>query len=366
MKKLALLVVVVAIVFSIYYLQKDTVGVADTPIVDEVDGVTETQQYVETRAPVKNGFPLSPELTGITGYINADEGIHIRDFQGKVVLVDFWTYSCINCIRTLPYLTAWDAKYKDKGLVIIGVHAPEFEFEKDTDNVRMAMGKYGIEYRVVQDNNKQTWRAFQNRFWPRKYLIDSEGYIRYDHIGEGGYEETERKIQELLAEITDMPEEDITVLEEQVAVATTPELYLGYEFALPRGQDVGDPGLKPGEAVEYSFPSTLKRDVIYLDGRWQSNADNVESLGDGSLGLGFMARSVNIVADADDPVEVDVLVDDHYVTQEAGSDVIFDGERSYIVVDEARLYNVVDGEYQQAGLELKMHGDVRVHSFTFG
>src|SRR5919107_290699 len=126
--------------------------------------------------------------------------IDLKDLKGKVVLVDFWTYSCINCIRTLPYLVDWNEKYADKGLVIVGVHSPEFEFEKNVDNVKAAVQKYGIKYPVVQDNDKGTWDAYENRYWPRKYLIDNEGYIRYDHIGEGGYAETEKVIRSLLAE----------------------------------------------------------------------------------------------------------------------------------------------------------------------
>lgn len=142
----------------------------------------------------KSQFKLAPELTGISGYINTADGqkLTLADLKGKVVIVDFWTYSCINCIRTIPYLNAWYDKYADKGLVIVGVHSPEFEFEKNYDNVKTAVEKFGIKYPVVQDNDKGTWNAYQNRYWPHKYLIDDEGYIRYDHIGEGGYADTEK------------------------------------------------------------------------------------------------------------------------------------------------------------------------------
>ncbi|MBI4175952.1 MAG: thioredoxin family protein, partial [Candidatus Aenigmarchaeota archaeon] len=129
----------------------------------------------------------APELQGIAGYINT-EGIKLADLRGKVVLIDFWTYTCINCIRTLPYLNAWYDKYHDKGFEIIGVHTPEFSFEKDYNNVKAAVDKYGIRYPVVQDNDYATWRAYKNNYWPRKYLVDAQGNIRYDHIGEGGYE----------------------------------------------------------------------------------------------------------------------------------------------------------------------------------
>src|ERR671925_1793917 len=147
----------------------------------------------------KSQFKLAPELTKITGFINSEQ-ITLADLRGKVVLVDFWTYSCINCIRTIPYLNAWHEKYADQGLVIVGVHTPEFEFEKDYNNVQAAVEKFHIRYPVAQDNEKGTWEAYENRYWPRKYLIDTEGYVRYDHIGEGGYAETEKVIQSLLRE----------------------------------------------------------------------------------------------------------------------------------------------------------------------
>ena len=153
--------------------------------------------------PVKKGiYPQAPELAGISGYLNLgkdEKKLKIADFRGKVVLIDFWTYTCINCSRTLPHVIGWDKKYRDKGLVIVGVHTPEFEFEKKYENVKAALDKYGITYRVVQDNEYATWQAFGNRYWPHKYLIDADGYIRYDHIGEGEYAETEKHLQELLA-----------------------------------------------------------------------------------------------------------------------------------------------------------------------
>jgi thiol-disulfide isomerase/thioredoxin len=149
----------------------------------------------------KSQFKKAPEFDKVTGYINT-KPINLSDLKGKVVLVDFWTYSCINCIRTIPYLVEWNEKYADKGLVIVGVHAPEFEFEKDVDNVKVAVKKFGIKYPVIQDNDKGTWNAYENQYWPQKYIVDNEGFIRYDHIGEGGYAETEKVIQSLLQERT--------------------------------------------------------------------------------------------------------------------------------------------------------------------
>ena len=141
----------------------------------------------------------APELADISGWINT-EPFTLESHRGNVVLVDFWTYTCINCIRTLPYLKAWHEKYADRGLVIVGVHTPEFEFEKLHENVVDAVGEFGLEYAVAQDNDFGTWDAFRNRFWPAKYLIDLDGYIRYTHFGEGAYDETEQMIRELLIE----------------------------------------------------------------------------------------------------------------------------------------------------------------------
>jgi thiol-disulfide isomerase/thioredoxin len=169
------------------------------PSMEKQPSVSAPASGVEAPADMDES-PGTVELTGITGYLNTEEKITLAQNRGKVILIDFWTYTCINCIRTLPHVIEWDKKYRDKGLVVIGVHTPEFEFEKKTENVENAIQKHGIEYVVVQDNNYATWRAFQNRYWPRKYLIDKQGRIRYDHIGEGGYKETEHKIIELLAE----------------------------------------------------------------------------------------------------------------------------------------------------------------------
>jgi len=145
---------------------------------------------------------LASDIVGIHAWINADDGneLSLRDLQGKVVLIDFWTYTCINCQRSLPYVTAWDEKYRDSGLVVIGVHTPEFQFEKKLENVQEAVRTYNIKYPVALDNDYKTWKAYNNLYWPAKYLIDKNGMIVYKRFGEGAYEQTEAKIQELLAQ----------------------------------------------------------------------------------------------------------------------------------------------------------------------
>ena len=142
---------------------------------------------------------MAPELAGTQAWINSAP-LKIQGLRGKVVLIDFWTYTCINCIRTFPYLKLWHSKYADDGLVIIGVHAPEFQFEHELENVQQAVTNHGISWPVVQDNDFETWRAYQNHYWPTKYLIDKDGIMRYSHVGEGAYAETESQIRALLEE----------------------------------------------------------------------------------------------------------------------------------------------------------------------
>jgi len=324
-------------------------------------------------------YKKAPELTGIVGHLNGSyEGIKIEDFKGKVVLIDFWTYTCINCIRTFPHLNSWQDKYADKGLVIIGVHTPEFEFEKVKENVQEAIDKYGIEYIVVQDNNYRTWNAFGNRFWPRKYLIDKDGFIRYDHIGEGAYDLTERTIQELLSENAT---EDLTQMPIDVLGDTTPrrlltpELYAGYSFALPRGQNVGNYlGLRTGKIFEYELPESQVGDLIYLEGAWLSNPDDLQAQSageDSSINLIFLAGSVNIVIEpkSDVVIELDVKINGSYLTaSQAGDDVVFDANgRAYVVIDQALLYNVYRGDYTRKELTLTTQSDqFSFSAFTFG
>jgi thiol-disulfide isomerase/thioredoxin len=338
----------------------------------------------------KSQFKKAPDFAKITGYINTEEGrsINLKDLKGKVVLVDFWTYSCINCIRTLPYLVDWNEKYADKGLVIVGVHSPEFEFEKNVDNVKAAVQKYGIKYPVVQDNDKGTWDAYENRYWPRKYLIDSEGYIRYDHIGEGGYAETEKVIRSLLAEraaqtgisainlntdtnTTTTPENVQTV---DFTKVKTPELFFGYEFA--RAPIGNSEGFKPNQTVTYSVPqrSDLKPNTIYLIGDWKNNADNMELQSDtGSIALAYSAKSVNIVAggrgggEGEGGEELSISEDGVALTNKSGrgTDV---SEQGKLVVDGQRLYNLVMHEgYDWHSLIIDVKGKgFQIYTFTFG
>ena len=322
----------------------------------------------------KSQFKLAPELTNVNGYINS-EPITLADLRGKVVLVDFWTYSCINCIRTIPYLNAWHEKYADNGLVIVGVHTPEFEFEKDYNNVKAAVEKFDIKYPVAQDNEKGTWEAYENRYWPRKYLIDNEGYIRYDHIGEGAYAETEKVIQSLLAERTQYIGANVTIdqsisnPESSQSVnfdrINTPELYFGYEYSrAPLGNSEG---YQPDQVVNYTVSDDTKivPNSIYLAGEWKNNADHMELQSEvGRIVLSYSAKAVNIVAGGKG--ELHILEDNSPLDDSSsGTDI---SENGTVKIDGQRLYNVVEHEEygnHQIAIEVAGRG-FQIYTFTFG
>jgi len=315
-------------------------------------------QTSKTTLPVMG---KSPELSGISRWINT-EPFSLAQLRGKVILIDFWTYSCINCIRTLPYLKSWHEKYADKGLVIVGVHTPEFEFEKDYDNVVNAVKRYDIQYRVVQDNDYATWKAYKNQFWPRKYLIDKDGFIRYDHIGEGGYEETELAIQTLLGETGAGANENVTRISQGIDYGSilTPELYFGYGFArAPLGNNEG---FHPGETVEYVQTTPALKNIIYLSGRWQNNRDNVKSAGQSGISLVYTSKSVNIVASGNGTALI--LLDGKPVEADSGTDVT----NGLVSVRESRLYNIIHSlGYGSHRVDIVVtEGTIEAYAFTFG
>ena len=331
----------------------------------------------------KSQFKKAPEFEKITGYINTNP-INLSDLKGKVILVDFWTYSCINCIRTIPYLVDWNDKYEDKGLVIVGIHTPEFEFEKNIDNVKAAVERFGIKYPVIQDNDKGTWNAYQNQYWPRKYIIDNEGYIRYDHIGEGGYAETEKVIQSLLQERSAQLDLDsnLSISNNNTATKTTtipenaqsvdfskinsPELYFGYQLArVPLGNPEG---FNPDQTVDYSLVKTgsdIKPNIIYLDGTWKNNADNMELQSNtGRIALVYSAKSVNIVAGGKGEVS---LSEDGSTPlgKNLGADL---SEEGRFAIDGQRLYNLLmHDNYGAHSIVIDVKGrGFQAYTFTFG
>jgi thiol-disulfide isomerase/thioredoxin len=324
----------------------------------------------------KSQFKKAPEFEGISSYINSN-GTKLSDLKGKVVLIDFWTYSCINCIRTLPYLVDWNQKYADKGLVIVGIHSPEFEFEKVIDNVKQAVTRFGIKYPVLLDNDHGTWNAFQNSYWPRKYLVDTEGFIRYDHIGEGGYVETENAIRNLLAErggrqsisLNSVNQTNVSAPESQSVdfnQIKTPELYFGYQYA--RSQLGNNEGFDPEKIVNYTLPSAkLKPNVIYLEGEWKNNVDSMELVGkNGKIILDYSAKSINIVAGGEGEITVmEFGKDNQTINPYSGNDLDSEGK---LTIDGQRLYNI--GSHQDYGnhqITIDVSGTgFRIYTFTFG
>ena len=267
---------------------------------------------------------LAPEIDGGTRWLNS-QPLTMAGLKGKVVLIDFWTYSCINCIRTLPYLTAWDTKYREKGLVIIGVHSPEFEFEKNPDNVLKAMADFGINYPVVQDNDFVIWRAYNNRYWPAKYLIDKNGVIRYTHFGEGAYDKTERKIQELLGETA-----DLVSLQEYQSQTRTPETYLGSLRAIPNNP------------------------IYSLSGNWLTTPEYIRGQQGSSLTLTFDAKEINLVVrPADTGANLELTLDGKPLPT--------------VTVTGDKLYNLI--KLETAGrheLMIILTGPLELFAFTFG
>jgi len=339
-----------------------------------LDQSTEEIQSSETKkiGIDKSQFKKAPDLEGIAGYINATPEELKEKIKGKVVLYDIWTYSCINCVRTLPFITAWDEKYSDQGLLIIGIHSPEFEFEKDINNVKMAVAKHGIKYPVVLDNDKETWDAFENRYWPRKYIADHEGYIRYDHIGEGSYDETEKIIQKLLKERAESVGMDVKVNEELVKISEfehswlrTPELYFGYEFASGRNQLGNSEGFMPNQDVTYSVPESLYQHYFYLGGTWTNLKDSMKLVSDsGRIVLPYSGKEVNIVTAGE--ADLQILLDGNVIGSEHAGDSV--GTNGRVHTHHSDLYNIVKTDKsEQHTLEILVKNPgFEIFTFTFG
>lgn len=306
----------------------------------------------------------APEFVGNERWFNTpgDRPLTLRGLRGHVVLVDFWTYSCINCIRTLPYLKAWDAKYRKDGLTIVGVHTPEFPFEREAGNVDTAIRENGIRYPVAQDNEQATWNAYGNQYWPAEYFIDARGEVRYVHFGEGEYEEKEQVIRELLAAAgrkVKGKRVDVKAVAPSASV-TTPETYLG----AARAERFTNPELSPG-THEFEATSTPPPNEFSYDGRWRIGLDSATAAGDSALDLNFGARRVYLVLGSPGgPRLVRVLLDGRPISSaDAGGDVR-DGE---VTVRGQRLYDLVDlPRVGQHLLTLEPDTGVEGYAFTFG
>ena len=340
----------------------------------------------------------APEFSDTQEWINS-EPLTMESLRGKVVLIDFWTYTCVNCIRTLPFLQEWHDRYADEGLVIVGVHTPEFEFEKIYDNVVQATKDEGVAWPVVQDNNFSVWRSYYNRYWPAKYLIDQTGEIRYSHFGEGKYGETEEWIRNLLLETGMTSKLDLPLPEDQqrdssyrFGMDVTRELFAGWKFSALQGRGgigQGDEYLKaartshddPGEAsvtAVFTAPESLEKNLIYFNGPWAIGPESARLAEetthfDNYLSLVYSARSVNAVltSESGEPYQVRVTVNGEYLSDDdKGDDVTIDEDGvSYLQVTEPKLYKIVEHSDWKGEQELRlssMSDDFGLFSFTFG
>lgn len=320
-------------------------------------------------------YPIvrAPEFAaGAEDWLNGGP-LRMADLKGKVVLIDFWEYTCVNCIRTFPYLLEWHRRYAEHGLVIVGIHTPEFAFAKDRANVEAAIERFGFGWPVLQDNEKKNWSAYANRFWPRKFVIDPTGRVVYDRIGEGGYGETEAKIQELLRAVNpnlELPELMEPVRLSDVAGAVcypvTREMYAGL-----RGFENGQFGYDdfPFDApTEFTLPPELKEGVFYLQGTWSGQDEALVAGAEASMRVQYKAKEMNaVLRPGAESGRVEVLQDGKPLRPEdAGGDVSFESGRSWVVVDSDRMYSLtVNERWGEHELTLVFEPGIRLYSCTF-
>ncbi|MDG0815994.1 cytochrome c biogenesis protein DipZ [Bdellovibrio svalbardensis] len=323
---------------------------------------------------------LSPNLAGATKWLNSP-ALTLESLKGKVVVVDFWTYSCINCLRTLPYVKAWAEKYKDQGLVVIGVHTPEFAFEKDPENVAKALTDLGITYPVAMDNNYSIWNTFENRYWPAHYFFDRNGKIRHHHFGEGGYAKSEQVIQELLHEGTGQKMNTSDLVTSQVqgegALAASkfsdvksPETYIGYARA--KNLHI-DPAVKADSPVKYKNITPLKLNEWSMSGSWNIGKEKAVAVkSKGRIIYRFHARDLHLVLGPQTPgtaISFRVTLDGKAPGKDHGVDINEKGEG---IVNENRLYQLIRQRSETEKLEDRtfeiefLSPGVEVFAFTFG
>ena len=292
-------------------------------------------------------FGQAPDFQGIEGWLNS-EPLSLSKLRGKVVLIDFWTYSCINCLRTLPHVKRWAETYRDSGLVVVGVHTPEFAFERVRGNVERAVDSLGIGYPVALDNEYGTWTAWGNRYWPAKYFVDRDGDVRFAHFGEGAYEESENVIRTLLAEDALPQPVAGSIRDETPTGPQTPETYLGFGRL---DRFVGS-RIVEGHEAKYTIPKSVPPDSVAYGGRWTVEEERIVAGQAARLRLVFHAHEVFLVLGGHGTV--DVRVDDRHVQA--------------VRVTEDRLYELADlpGEADDHTLDLRFTEGVEAYAFTFG
>ncbi len=314
------------------------------------------QKNIGTRAPE---FPSNLE------WFNT-KPLTIKALRGKVVMIDFWTYSCVNCLRTLPHIKRWNERYSKKGLVIVGVHAPEFAFEGIKANVENAVDELELKYPIAMDTDYSIWNLYANHWWPRKLLVNHEGKIVYDHTGEGGYAETERAIQDALRAAGAKQLPKISSSETRngdVCHPLTQETYLGY-----RRGNYANRNVEARHLVSYK-KTKGRDDMPSLEGDWKVEAEFAAS-GGGALHMPYMAGEVNLVMDPDGHERCTVVLEKDgkpILHTEAGDDVSFESGQSVVYVDVPRMYRLISAKQHQEGvLTLRAPEGTQVYAFTFG
>jgi thiol-disulfide isomerase/thioredoxin len=351
-RALTLIIALIAIIGVIYWLESQK-----SPIRSK-----EVSPPMLTAPKGSDRYPRAKEIVYPSGFVNTGP-ITLAQFIGKkVILIDFMTYSCINCQRTFPYLNAWWDRYKDHGLAIVGIHTPEFDFEKDINNVRAAAAKYGLKFPIVLDNDQGTWNAYGNLYWPHEYLIDIYGGIIHDQIGEGSYEETERAIQKTLKarnEALGLKNEVVpgglvnpaNAIEMDASRIKSEETYFGSARDSYLGS--GIPGLSGIQTMP--APRNMKANMLYLTGQWDFRAEYAENKSAGAA-ITYIYNAKNVYLVANSPVGVKLKV-------------LLDGKPlDTILVKEDRLYKIVEGrDYGEHTLEIVIERPgLRAYTFTFG
>jgi len=337
---------------------------------------------------------LAPEFSGITNWINSSP-LTLQELRGNVVLIDIWTYTCVNCIRTIPYIKEWYSRYQDQGLVIIGIHSPEFEFEKLTANVERSMIDLDISWPVAQDNDMKTWDSYGNMYWPAKYVLDKNGVVKYRHFGEGSYAETENAIRILLEDYghnkidydNSLPVDQKVdrSFGQSVLPKVTPELYFGRRRNAGILLSGGTPYIVQEEyyldgeqPVVLIVPDVLSSDKIYLNGEWQIEEENVTHSRDSTDSSDFVAikyssKTVNVVMSSSTPTlqKIWVTVNGDWLTdQNKGDDVLLESTgESYIWIDKPQMYKVINHGKYEKDMTLNLATDSmgsQFYAFTFG
>lgn len=320
------------------------------------------------------GKVQAPEFPARLTWLNSP-ALRMKSLRGKPVLIDFWTYSCVNCIRTQPHLNAWHEQYAPLGLTIIGVHTPEFDFEKEVENVERAVKTYKINYPVVLDPDYKIWNLYANRWWPRKFLVDQNGSIVYDHVGEGGYSETEQAIQQVLSAtgVKDLPpiKPDPSV-GGGICYRTTPETYLGYM----RGRFGNVAEFLPNAEGNFTDVDSREEDLVYLHGHWKVAAESLahtRKLPSSTeyLALKYSAFSVNLVMGSTNrrAATVEIELDGRPLPKDmAGEDVLVEKGKAVVKIASHRMYRIVQSDtYHRGTLKVKTASDnLELFAFTFG